>query len=108
MAGAGRGKVGANPFLDDEVEEDVDDFTFLSSAKKGSSTYSTSAGQNLRNQQWEQQREQLLLERQQLEDSILQSSNSAVRVLYDTEQVGIATAEVGTTPLRPAFRLLLR
>lgn len=93
MAGAGRGKVGANPFLDDDAEEDVDDFTFLSSAKKGSSAYSTNAGQNLRNQQWEQQREQLLLERQQLEDSILQSSNSAVRVLYDTEQVGIATAE---------------
>ncbi|XP_050048980.1 synaptosomal-associated protein 29 [Dermacentor andersoni] len=92
MASAGRGKTAANPFLDDEIE-DVDDFTFLNSARKSSSPYSLGNEQNLRNQQWEQQREQLLLERQQLEDSILQSSNSAVRVLYDTEQVGIATAE---------------
>ncbi|KAH7956689.1 synaptosomal-associated protein 29 [Rhipicephalus sanguineus] len=93
MASAGRGKAAANPFFDDETTEDVDDFTFLNSARKSSSPYSLGNEQNLRNRQWEQQREQLLLERQQLEDSILQSSNSAVRVLYDTEQVGIATAE---------------
>uniref|UniRef100_A0A6M2E5H4 Putative ubisnap n=1 Tax=Amblyomma tuberculatum TaxID=48802 RepID=A0A6M2E5H4_9ACAR len=93
MANIGRGKTAANPFFDDETEEDVDDFTFLNSAKKASSPYSLGAEQNARNGQWEQQRDQLLLERQQLEDSILQSSNSAVRVLYDTEQVGIATAE---------------
>ncbi|KAH8042770.1 hypothetical protein HPB51_025752 [Rhipicephalus microplus] len=93
MASAGRGKAAGNPFFDDETTEDVDDFTFLNSARKSSSPYSLGNEQNLRNRQWEQQREQLLLERQQLEDSILQSSNSAVRVLYDTEQVGIATAE---------------
>ncbi|XP_077510074.1 synaptosomal-associated protein 29kDa [Amblyomma americanum] len=93
MANVGRGKTVTNPFFEDETEEDVDDFTFLNSAKKASSPYSLGTEQNARNSQWEQQRDQLLLERQQLEDSILQSSNSAVRVLYDTEQVGIATAE---------------
>ncbi|CAN7984894.1 unnamed protein product [Ixodes hexagonus] len=89
MAHAGRSRTGANPFFEDD-SEDVDDFTFLSRSKP---SFSLSSDQNSRNQEWEQKREQLLAERRQLEDRILDKSDSAVRVMYDTEQVGIATAE---------------
>lgn len=89
MAYAGRAKAGGNPFFEDDTD-DVDDFTFLSRAKQNSAGATFGGQQNLVNNQ----REQLLQERRQLEDSILQGSNSAVRVLYDTEEVGIATAEV--------------
>ncbi|XP_040062055.1 synaptosomal-associated protein 29 [Ixodes scapularis] len=92
MANAGRWKAGANPFLEDD-SEDVDDFTFLSRSKPSGPGFSSSRQQNSINQEWEQRRDQLLAERRQLEDRILDKSDSAVRVMYDTEQVGIATAE---------------
>uniref|UniRef100_V5HDC5 Putative ubisnap n=1 Tax=Ixodes ricinus TaxID=34613 RepID=V5HDC5_IXORI len=92
MANAGRWKAGANPFLEDD-SEDVDDFTFLSRSKPSGPGFSSSRQQNSINQEWEQRRDQLLAERRQLGDRILDKSDSAVRVMYDTEQVGIATAE---------------
>nr|CAG4649040.1 EOG090X0MTI [Polyphemus pediculus] len=104
----------SNPFFDDE---DVDDDTFLQKApNKSSSGYnlgnSGSGGFKYSNfpeesqgyggggatgvnqsDTMEDRRRQLLLEKQRIEERTLQSSSRAIGILYETEQVGISTAE---------------
>ena len=48
---------------------------------------SLQAYNNAEHHMYEQKRQQLLDERREVENRMLQSSNSAVRALYETEQV---------------------
>ena len=82
------------PFFGIE-EDDVDDETFLRHSKSGSSGYM------LPNQSYEQQRNDLeerklqLLERKRaIEERTVQSSERSLTLLRDSEQIGVATAEV--------------
>lgn len=76
--------------MNDNFEE-VDDFTFLSHPRQGSSGYLLAKNDD--NNDWEQKRRQLLLERQEIEDRTLQSSKVSLGLIYETEKVGINTAE---------------
>lgn len=98
MAGSGarniRPPAAKNPFFDDE--EDVDDETFLQNAPTRNSGWAGNSAQ-ARSQETssaEERRQQLLLEKQKIEERTLQSSSRAKGMLYETEKVGIATAEV--------------
>lgn len=98
MAGSGarniRPPTSKNPFFDEE--EDVDDETFLQNAPTRNSGWAGNSAQ-ARSQETssaEERRQQLLLEKQKIEERTLQSSSRAKGMLYETEKVGIATAEV--------------
>nr|SVE76809.1 EOG090X0MTI [Daphnia longispina] len=95
---------GSNPFFDDE--DDVDDEEFLKRAPNrfnnfgGKLANSLSGGNNSfqpldggENQSAEERRRQLLMEKQKIEERTLQASGRAKGVLYETEQIGISTAE---------------
>lgn len=85
------GKPAKNPFLDDEDE--VDDHAFLS--HKGSSNYvlgDQSSGRSNGND-YAQKRQQLLEERRRIEERTLQSSKVSLGLIYESEKVGLATAE---------------
>ncbi|XP_054716951.1 synaptosomal-associated protein 29-like [Uloborus diversus] len=79
----------SNPFLDDD--EDVDDYQFLNHPRQGQSGYMLGNGQE-RNE-WENKRMQLLEERRRIEERTLQSTNTSLGLLHESEQVGILTAE---------------
>jgi len=106
----------SNPFFDDDEIEDVDDDTFLKKAPSKSSSgfnlgNSTSSGfkynsfstQSFSSEErndapasqgsLEDRRQQLLLEKQRIEERTLQSSSRAIGILHETEQVGMSTAE---------------
>jgi len=111
----------SNPFFDDEDEiEDVDDDTFLRKAPTKSSSgfnlgssasgfkynnFSTQSftsekhdmprygGSSNNQDNLEDRRQQLLLEKQRIEERTLQSSSRAIGMLHETEQVGISTGE---------------
>nr|CAG4638892.1 EOG090X0MTI [Cyclestheria hislopi] len=123
MAGAGGRYVKSkdlNPFFDDDDLEDVDDETFLRKAPAkslsgfnigGSSGYKYSnlsseksqsfspveepdtAGNAIGSGKLEDRRQLLLIEKQRIEQRTIESSNRAVGILYETEQVGVSTAE---------------
>ncbi|XP_003739370.1 synaptosomal-associated protein 29 [Galendromus occidentalis] len=76
--------VNKNPFYDPD-DDDVDDDTFVN--------YRARAYDNAEHRMYEEKRQQLLEERREVEDRMLQSSSSAVRALYETEQIGIETAD---------------
>lgn len=100
-----------NPFFDDE-DADVDDDEFLRRAPNNSRfnnfsgmlTNSFSSGSNnfqplddnKRRDELspEDKRQQLLMEKQRIEERTLQSTSRAKQVLYETEDVGARTAEV--------------
>jgi len=80
-----------NPFLEDD---DVDDFTFLSHPQQGSSGYMLDNGSRAPSHNDYNQKRQLLLEqRRQIEERTLQSSKASLGLMYESEKVGIATAE---------------
>nr|CAG4645985.1 EOG090X0MTI [Lynceus sp. MCZ IZ 141354] len=99
----------SNPFFDDE--EDVDDETFLNKAPPRSSSnfsfgsssnsygyqnFNNASSQEKTNDTWrdlDDRKEQLMFQKQQIEERTLQSSQRAVGLLYETEEVGISTAE---------------
>lgn len=98
---------GSNPFFDDE--DDVDDEEFLQRAPNrfnnfgGKLANSLSGGNNSfqpldggENQSADERRRQLLMEKQKIEERTLQASGRAKGMLYETEQIGISTAEVCT------------
>nr|CAG4642246.1 EOG090X0MTI [Eurycercus lamellatus] len=109
MAGsAGRGYVrskNSNPFFDDD--EDVDDETFLQKAPVTSSKSNAGGGFNLQGkfgsgsnsfqpleeQSAEDRRQQLLMEKQRIEERTLQASGRAKGILDETEKIGVSTAE---------------
>ncbi len=95
---------GSNPFFDEE--DDVDDDEFLKRAPNkrnnfggklanslsgGSNSFQPLGGEDL---SAEERRRQLLMEKQEIEQRTLQASSRAKGVLYETEQIGISTAEV--------------
>nr|CAG4649886.1 EOG090X0MTI [Scapholeberis mucronata]SVE94040.1 EOG090X0MTI [Scapholeberis mucronata] len=94
---------GSNPFYDEE--DDVDDEEFLKRAPNrfnnfgGKLANSLSGGSNSfqpldsESLTAEEKRRQLLMEKQKIEERTLEASSRAKGVLYETEQVGYATAE---------------
>ena len=81
-----------NPYLDDE--DDVDDLTFLSHSKQGPSGYVLGNGnQSQANNDYQQRKQQLLEERRKIEERTLQSSKVSLGLVYESEQMGISTAE---------------
>nr|SVE73984.1 EOG090X0MTI [Daphnia atkinsoni] len=96
---------GSNPFFDED--DDVDDDEFLKRAPNrfngfggklanslsgGSNNFQPLSGEENQNSA-EERRRQLLQEKQKIEERTLQASGRAKGVLYETEQIGISTAE---------------
>lgn len=81
-----------NPFF--SLEDDVDDETFL----KNAPARNQPAGryQNFNND-LTQQRQQLLERKREIEERTIKSSERSVSLLRDSEQIGVATAEVIVT-----------
>jgi synaptosomal-associated protein 29 len=76
-------------------EDDVDDETFLRHSKSGSSGYMLPNNSYHRgNSALEDSRVQLLERKKAVEERTLQSSERSISLLRDSEQIGIATAEV--------------
>lgn len=99
-----------NPFFEDD-DEDVDDEEFLRRAPNnsrfnnfgGKLVNSFSGGSNsfqpldeTRSDVLtpEEKRQQLLMEKQRIEERTLQSTGRAKQILYETEDIGATTAEV--------------
>lgn len=80
-----------NPFF--SLEDDVDDETFL----KNAPARNPSAGRYQNFNDLTQQRQQLLERRKEIEDRTIKSSERSVSLLRDSEQIGVATAEVIVT-----------
>jgi synaptosomal-associated protein 29 len=82
------------PFFSVE-EDDVDDETFLRHSKSGSSGYMLPNNSYLQgNNALEDNRLQLLERKKAIEERTLQSSERSISLLRDSEQIGVATAEV--------------
>lgn len=85
---------GKNPFFDDSTKEDddVDDMTFLKSRPSnyvlGNGNKSTPS-----DQEYALKRQQLLEERRRIEERTLQSAKASVALVYESEKVGVSTAE---------------
>jgi len=88
---------GKNKFLDEEVDDDE----FLRHPKSGTSGYllphqaptlSNNSRQSAQ-QSLEQQRQQLAQRRREVEERTLASSERGLGLLYESEKVGVATAE---------------
>lgn len=76
-------------------DKDVDDDSFLRHNKSGSSGYMFQSDDLSREQrELEDQRLQLLEKRRQIEERTIESSNRSIGLLRDSEQIGVATAEV--------------
>jgi len=96
LTNGGRGK-----FLDEEIDDDE----FLRHPKTGSTGYMLPNSQIGRNasekaaasdaaqQRLEQQRQQLVEKRREIEERTLASSERGLGLLYESEKVGVATAE---------------
>lgn len=89
-----------NPFF--SLEDDVDDETFLRNAPARIAP----AGryQNLDNDIM-LKRQQLLQRKKEIEERTVQSSERSVSLLRDSEQIGVATAEV---ILHPQFVIIMQ
>lgn len=77
-----------NPFF--SLEDDVDDETFL----KNAPARTLPAGRQNFDNDITQKRQQLLQRKKEIEDRTIQSSERSVSLLRDSEQIGVATAEV--------------
>ncbi|KAG8230473.1 hypothetical protein J437_LFUL013593 [Ladona fulva] len=73
-------------------EDDVDDETFLRSAKKSNSGYMLS-GETGEDKYLEEKRLQLLERKKMIEERTIQSSQRSLGILMESEQIGVATAE---------------
>ncbi|CAG7636643.1 unnamed protein product, partial [Allacma fusca] len=71
----------SNPFFED-VEDDVDDATFLANRPRSNDASTL-----------QERREQLLAEKRKIEERTVQSSFRSISLLRDSEQIGSATAE---------------
>jgi len=88
---------GKNRFLDEEV----DDEEFLRHPKSGTSGYmlphqaptQSNTSRHSAQQTLEQQRQQLAQRRREIEERTLASSERGLGLLYESEKVGVATAE---------------
>ena len=78
-----------NPFF--SLEDDVDDETFLYNAP--ARNYPAGHYSNFDND-LTQKREELLQRKKEIEERTIQSSERSVSLLRDSEQIGVATAEV--------------
>jgi len=91
-----RGSLSGNYF-----EEEIDDDEFLRHPKSGSSGYmlpqnnQNTASNPQRNgqQDLEEQRQQLAMRRKEIEERTLSSSERGLGLLYESEKVGLATAD---------------
>jgi synaptosomal-associated protein 29 len=81
-----------NPFFSVD-EDDVDDETFLRHSKSGSSGYMLPSDYREKGA-LEDKRLQLLERKKAIEERTLQSSERSISLLRDSEQIGVATAEV--------------
>jgi len=70
--------------------EDVDDNTFLNHPRQGQSGYVLNDNSA---SSWEDKRRQVLDERRKIEEQTLQSTKTSLGLLYETEKVGVQTAE---------------
>lgn len=68
-------------------EDDVDDETFLRNSRVNSNLYQERT-------RLEDKRQELLDRRKEIEERTLESSNRSIGLLRDSEQIGVATAEV--------------
>lgn len=84
-----------NPFF--ELEDDVDDETFLKSAPTRASGSSYNYVNNFDNE-LEVKRQQLMQRRKDIEERTIKSSERSISLLRDSEQIGAATAEVCIYP----------
>lgn len=95
MAGSSYLSDPKNPFF--SLEDDVDDETFLKSAPPRYPTAS-SYGENNHYKNYDnelEQKHQELRERKKaIEDRTIKSSERSISILRDSEEVGVATAEV--------------
>lgn len=80
-----------NPFF--ELEDDIDDETFLKSAPTRASGSSYNYVNNFDNE-LEVKRQQLMQRRKEIEERTIHSSERSISLLRDSEQIGAATAEV--------------
>jgi len=88
---------GKNRFLDEEVDDDE----FLRHPKSGSAGYMlphqaptlSNTTRNSAQQTLEEQRQQLAQRRREIEERTLASSERGLGLLYESEKVGVATAE---------------
>lgn len=78
-----------NPFF--SLEDDIDDETFLKSAP--ARTLPAGHYQNF-DDDMTHKRQQLLQRKKEIEERTIQSSERSVSLLRDSEQIGVATAEV--------------
>ncbi|KAL2722593.1 synaptosomal-associated protein 29 [Vespula squamosa] len=79
-----------NPFF--ELEDDIDDETFLKSAPTRTSGSSYNYVNNFDNE-LEIKRQQLMQRRKEIEERTIHSSERSISLLRDSEQIGAATAE---------------
>lgn len=91
-----------NPFF--SLEDDVDDETFLRNAP--ARTAPAGRYQNFDNDIIGK-RQQLLQRKKEIEERTVQSSERSVSLLRDSEQIGVATAEV-IIILHPQFIIVCR
>lgn len=80
--------------VDDDDDDDVDDETFLRHSKSGSSGYMLPTNSHQRNSALGDNLLQLLDRKKAVEESTLQSSQRSISLLRDSEQIGVAAAEV--------------
>ena len=75
-------------------EDEVDDETFLRHSKSGSSGYMLPNHLHQEKNALEDKRLQLLERKKIIEERTVQSSERSISLLRDSEQIGVATAEV--------------
>ena len=75
-------------------EDDVDDETFLRHSKSGSSGYMLPNHLSQEKNVLEDRRLDLLERRKEIEERTIRSSERSISLLRDSEQIGVATAEV--------------
>jgi synaptosomal-associated protein 29 len=90
-----------NLFSNADDDDNIDDETFLRHPQSGSTGYmlphDRARGANTfptnTHQDLESQRQELAMKRREIEDRTLQSSERGLGLLYESEKVGLATAE---------------
>jgi len=75
-------------------EDEVDDETFLRHSKSGSSGYMLPSHLHQEKNTLDDNRLQLLERKKMIEERTVQSSERSISLLRDSEQIGVATAEV--------------
>lgn len=89
---------GKNPFFDDDKrsnkreDDDVDDMTFLKS-RPNNYVLGNSGSGSRSDEDYVQKRQQLMEERRRIEERTLASSKASLGLVYESEKVGLSTAE---------------